>query len=317
MLDPENKYLSKLGKRFVKFLRNSLAFSIRRLRRIVLPGFDGMPLFTVMQFYFKGLFEGRLNIRASAISFDFFVAIFPSILFFFTIIPFVPIENFQPTLLQLLQDVIPSTLWTHVSSTLEEIITRPRSDLLSIGFVLALYFSTNGVNSMIEGFNSSFHGIESRPWWRQRLVSMFLVVLISSLIIIAISLFIVGGYVMKFLVREGLLTNNFTIVIIQIVRWLLIVSLFLFSISFLYYFAPAKKRVFRFISPGSTFATGLMILTTYGFNFYIENFSRYNALYGSIGTLLIFLLWIYFNANILLVGFELNASIKTAKMDKG
>lgn len=316
MLNPENKYLSKLGDKFVQFLRDSLAYFIRLLRRIVLPGFDGIPLFTVMKFFVKGLFEGRLTIRASAISFDFFLAIFPSILFFFTIIPFVPIDNFQPTLLQMLEDVIPSTLWTHVSSTLEDIIIRPRSDLLSIGFVLALYFSTNGVNSIIEGFNSTFHGLESRPWWKQRLVSIFLVVVISFLVIIAISLFIIGGYVMKFLVREGILTNSFTIVIIHLVRWILIVSIFLFSISFLYYFAPAKKREFRFISAGSTFATILMILTTWGFNFYIENFSRYNALYGSIGTLLIFLLWIYFNSNILLIGFELNASIKSAKLEK-
>lgn len=316
MLNPDNKYLSKLGDKVVQFLRDSLACFIRLLRRIVLPGFDGIPLFTVLKFFVKGLFEGRLTIRASAISFDFFLAIFPSILFFFTIIPFVPIDNFQPTLLKMLEDVIPSTLWTLVSSTLEDIITRPRSDLLSIGFVLALYFSTNGVNSIIEGFNSTFHGLESRPWWKQRLVSIFLVFVISFLVIIAISLFIIGGYVMKFLVREGILTNSFTIVIIHMVRWILIVSIFLFSISFLYYFAPAKKREFRFISAGSTFATILMILTTWGFNFYIENFSRYNALYGSIGTLLIFLLWIYFNSNILLIGFELNASIKSAKLEK-
>ncbi len=317
MLDPENKYISKLGDRVVQFLRDSLAFSIRLLRRIQPPGFDRLPLFTVLKFFVKGLFEGRLTIRASAISFDFFLAIFPSIIFFFTIIPFVPVDDFQPTLLQMLQDVIPATLWDLVSSTLEEIITRPRSDLLSLGFILALYFATNGVNSIIEGFNSSFHGIQSRPWWKQRLVSIFRVVVLSFLVIIAISLFIIGGYVMKWLVREGILTNNFTIVIIHTVRWLLIVSLFLFSISFLYYFAPAKRREFRFITAGSTVATVLMILTTYGFNFYIENFSRYNALYGSIGTLLVFMLWIYFNSNILLIGFELNASIKTAGRDVG
>ncbi|MFP4469404.1 MAG: YihY/virulence factor BrkB family protein [Bacteroidales bacterium] len=317
MLDPENKYVAKLGGRAVQFLRDSLAYSIRLLRRIQPPGFDRLPLFTVLPFFVKGLFEGRLTIRASAISFDFFLAIFPSIIFFFTIIPFVPVEDFQPTLLQMLHDVIPHTLWDFVSSTLEEIITRPRSDLLSLGFILALYFATNGVNSIIDGFNSSFHGIQSRPWWKQRLVSIFLVIVLSILVIIAISLFIIGGYIMKWLVREGILTNNFTIVIIHTVRWLLIVSLFLYSISFLYYFAPAKRREFRFITAGSTVATILMILTTYGFNFYIENFSRYNALYGSIGTLLVFMLWIYFNSNILLIGFELNASIKTAGKDAG
>jgi len=304
-----------MGNKFIPRTRNATAFVIKSLRKIVLPGFDGLSLFSVLRFFFKGLFEGRLTLRASAISFDFFLALFPSILFFFTIIPFIPIKGFQPELLLTLEDIIPTTLWTHVSSTLEDIIIRPRSDLLSLGFILALIFSTNGINSIIEGFNSTFHDMESRSWLKQRLVALFLVFVISILVILAVTLQIVGSFVMKFLVAEGLLTNDFTIIIIQIVRWILVVATFLFAISFLYYFAPARKGAFRFISAGSTLATALMILTTYGFNFYIENFNRYNALYGSIGTLLVFLLWVYFNSNILLIGFELNASIRQARSD--
>lgn len=305
----------KRDKRIVVFLRNSAAFSIRQLRKVVLPGFDGIPLFTVLIFFFKGLFEGKLTLRASAVSYNFFLALFPTILFFFTIIPFVPIRDFQPTLLTALQEVIPATLWWHVSSTLTEIITRPRSDLLSIGFILALYFSTNGIASIIEGFNSTVHAIETRSWLKQRLVSLFLLVVISVLIIILISLSIIGGYIIRWLMNEGILTDFFTILMIQVLRWILIVSLFLFTNSFLYYFAPARRREFRFISAGSTLTTILLILTTYGFNFYIDNFNRYNALYGSIGTLLVFMLWIYFNSIIVLIGFELNASIRMAKGD--
>jgi len=316
LLDPNNKYLAKLSKSSVTFIRNSAAFTIRLLRKIVLPGFDGIPLFTVLIFFFKGLFEGKLTLRASAITFDFFLAIFPAVIFFFTIIPFVPVKDFQPTLLEALQDVIPATLWGHVSTTLIEIIVRPRTDLLSLGFVLALYFSTNGINTIIEGFNTTIHHIETRSWFRQRLLSIYLLFIIAVLVIILISLSIVGGHVMQWLVNEGILRNSFTIIIIQIVRWILIVSLFLFTNSFLYYFAPAGKRAFRFISAGSTLATLLLILTTFGFNFYIENFNRYNALYGSIGTLLVFMLWIYFNSIIVLIGFELNASIRTAKIGK-
>ena len=315
MISKDHKFFSRLGSKFIPFIRNATAFVIRSLRKVILPGFDGLPLLTVLQFFFKGLFEGRLTLRASAISFDFFLALFPSILFFFTIIPFVPITGFQPELLLTMEDVIPSTLWTHVSSTLEDIIIRPRSDLLSLGFILALVFSTNGINSIIEGFNSTYHSMESRSWIKQRLVALLLVFVISFLVILAVSLQIVGSFVMKFLVTEGLLTNSFTIIIIQVVRWILVIATFLFTISFLYYFAPARKGAFRFISAGSTLATLLMILTTYGFNFYIENFNRYNALYGSIGTLLVFLLWVYFNSNILLIGFELNASIRQARSD--
>lgn len=313
MLNPENKYLAFLGKNNVRYLRNTFAYFIRIFRRITLPGLDGQPLFSVLQFFIKGLFEGRLTTRASSISFDFFLALFPTILVFFTIIPFVPVKDFQPTLLQLMQEMMPKTLWPYVSSTLEEIIIRPRSDLLSLGFVLALYFSTNGVNSIMEGFNSTYHIIEQRSWIRQRMVSFLLVIVISSIVIVAITLLIVGGHVMDFLVSENILTDGLTIVAIQLSRWLLIIALFLFSISLLYYFAPAKKREFRFISAGSTLATFLMILSTYAFNFYIVNFSQYNALYGSIGTLLIFLLYVNFNSIIILIGFELNASISSAK----
>ncbi len=315
-MNPFKRHHIATGKhdsRIVVFTRNTAAYSIRQLRKVVLPGFDGLPLFTVLMFFFKGLFQGKLTLRASAVSFNFFLALFPTILFFFTIIPFVPIQGFQPTLLNALQEVIPATLWWHVSSTLTEIITRPRSDLLSLGFILALYFSTNGIDSIIEGFNSTIHSIETRTWFRQRLVSVFLLVVISVLIIILISLSIIGGYIIRWLMDEGILTDYFTILMIQILRWILIISLFLFTNSFLYYFAPARRREFRFISAGSTLATLLLILTTYGFNFYIDNFNRYNALYGSIGTLLVFMLWIYFNSIIVLIGFELNVSIRMAK----
>jgi membrane protein len=313
VLNPENKFLSKLGDKTVQRLRNSAAYTIRLLRKLILPGFGGMPLFTVLTFFGKGLFEGRLTQRASAIAFDFFLALFPAIIFFFTIIPFVPVTDFQPTLLSALQDLIPATLWKHVSSTLEEIITRPRTDLLSLGFVLALYFATNGLNTIIEGFNTSYHSVETRSWFRQRLVAVFMLFVISFLVIILISISIVGGIIMRWLVVEGILTNSITIIALQIIRWVLIISLFLLTNSFLFYIAPAKRREFRFISPGSLLTSALMILTSYGFNFYIENFGRYNALYGSIGTLLVFMLWIYYNSIVVLLGFELNVSIASAK----
>jgi len=249
LIRKDHKLFNRFGSKFVPFTRDATAFSIRFLRRIILPGFDGLPLFSVLRFFFKGLFEGRLTLRASAISFDFFLSLFPSIIFFFTIIPFVPIYGFQPELLHTLEGVIPSTLWVYVSSTLEEIVIRPRSDLLSLGFILALVFSTNGINSVIEGFNSTYHDMESRSWIRQRLVALFLVFVISFLVILAVTLQVVGSFAMKFLVAEGLLTNNFTIIIIQIARWVLIITTFLFTISFLYYFAPARKGAFRLFRP--------------------------------------------------------------------
>ncbi len=289
---------------------------IRLSKKIILPGFDRMPLYDVTVFFIRGLSEGYISSRASAVSFNFFMAVFPTLLFLFTIIPFIPIADFQQTLLGMISDLMPHSAYETVRETVEDIVTRQHGGLLSLGFVLTFYFSTNGVNSLIEGFNSTYHTIETRSWLRQRLISLALVLIISFLLIIAIGLMTSSTLLITLLLPERLETSNFYIIIIWLLRWTVIVGTIFFAISFLYYLAPAKRHSFRFISAGSTLATILIILTTLGFNYYVDNFSRYNILYGSIGTLLIVLLWIYFNSFSLLIGFELNASIYNVKKGK-
>jgi membrane protein len=231
---------------------------------------------------------------------------------FFTLIPFIPIENFQEILLGMIDNVLPDQTEILVRSTLVDIIERPRGGLLSFTFVLAIVFATNGFDSIIEAFNSTYHTIETRSWIRQKLVSSLLLFIIALIIIISIALTITGDWFLKFMLEQHLLTNLITFYLLEAVRWIILIAMFFFTISFIYYLAPAKLSKFRFISAGSTLATMLSLLTSLGFNYYVKNFSSYNALYGSIGTLLIILLWIYFNAIILLIGFELNASIQQA-----
>lgn len=300
-----------------KFQENRfVSKSINRSRLIVLPGFDGIPLYDVTVFFWSALKKGSITARASAFSYNFFLSMFPAIIFFFTIIPYIPVPHFQDTLLGLMQDIIPEGIFTSVESTLFDIIKRPRGGLLSLGFVLALYFSTNGINSLIIAFNQSIHQIETRPGYIQRAISILLVVIISFIVIIAISLITLGPPVLRLLVDYGVLHNDFTIYIISSLRWLVIFGMFLFAFSFLYYLAPAGKTKFRFISPGSMLSTILTIAASIGFNYYVNNFSKYNTLYGSIGTLMILMIWINFNALVLLIGFELNASIKGAKLSR-
>ena len=283
--------------------------------RLVLPGFDGLSLYDVSVFFVRGIQRGSITSRASSFSFNFFLAIFPAIIFFFTIIPYIPIAHFQDTLLELMRDFIPEKAYGAVEGTLFDIVKRPRGGLLSIGFILALYFSTNGINSLIESFNQTYHTIETRSAYRQRMISILLVLILSVLVIVAITLIIIGPIVLEFLVSKNILRDKFTLQMIIFGRWIVVVALFFFVFSFLYYLAPAKRRQFRFISAGSTLATGLTIVTSIGFNYYVNNFLSYNTLYGSIGTLMIVMLWIYFNAIIVLVGFELNASIFNAKQE--
>ncbi|MBU1011301.1 MAG: YihY/virulence factor BrkB family protein [Bacteroidetes bacterium] len=285
---------------------------IGMLRLIILPGFGKVPLYDVMVFFIKGLFKGALSNRAAAVAFNFFLAIFPFILFIFTLIPYIPIENFQTALLGLFKEIIPQNTFEAVETTIFDIVMRQNSGLLSLSFILTFVFSTNGINAIIEGFNSTWHDIETKNWVQQRLIAVFLMVILSVLVILSIAFLTLGGIAIEWLQMNEWVTSGYTYTLLRIMQWLITVSLTFLSVSFLYYYAPAQRRKYSFFSPGSMLATILLILGTLSFNYYIANFSRYNALYGSIGTLIIFLLWLYFNALILLIGFELNASIKQA-----
>ena len=293
-----------------KPVAKTIAFS----QKLVLPGFDGIAFYDVFLFFIKGIQKGSITQRASSLSFNFFLALFPAIIFFFTLIPYLPINDFQTTLFGILQSVLPENAFETVKSTISDILTNKRSGLLSVGFLMTLYFATNGVNAVIDAFNKSYHTSENRPWIKQRLISVFLVIILAVLLITAIALITVGSFLLNYLVEYGILKGEITIYLLFASRWIILLAMLFFGISFLYYFAPAKKKRFRFISAGSSLATFLILITTFGFNFYVTNFSKYNALYGSIGTLIIILMWIYFNAIILLIGFELNASITNAKV---
>jgi membrane protein len=282
----------------------------------VLPGFDHVPLYDVSLFFFKGLTEGYLATRAAAISFSLFLAIFPFLIFLFTIIPFIPIDNFQTTLLRLIADFLPAYAYETVKDTIIDIVTRPRSSLLILNLLLTLYFSTNGVDSLMVAFNDTYHVMETRTTIKRYLVSIFLVLFISFLLIISIGLITFGSGLLKFLLPDTITGGEFFVILLQVLRWLIILALLLTAISSVYYLAPARRGEFRFISAGSLLATLLVVVTTLGFNFYVDNFASYNALYGSLGTLMVVLVWIYINAISLLIGFELNASIRSAGSSK-
>jgi len=290
--------------------------TIRASRRIVLPGFDGIPLYDVTKFFLQGIFKGYISTRASAIAFSFFLAIFPMIIVFFSLIPFIPVTDFHVTLMDLMREVTPQNTFETIESTLEDIITRPRGGLLSITFILAVVFATNGFDSIIEAFNGSVHAIETRSWIRQRLVAILMLFIVSIIIILSITMITVGTFALNVMLEQGILKGWISYYLLQFGRWIIILAMFFFTVSFIYYLAPAKRRSFRFISAGSSLATFLSLAASIGFNYYVKNFASYNALYGSIGTLLIIMVWMHFNALILLIGFELNASIYHAKQEK-
>ncbi|MBI4931151.1 MAG: YihY/virulence factor BrkB family protein [Bacteroidetes bacterium] len=297
--------------RLIQFLLSSavVTFIVRNSKRIIIPGFEKIPLYDVAGFFWKGITKGSLPMRASAVAFSLFLAIFPSIIFLFTLIPYIPIANFQEQLLGLFASVMPHNAYEATKDTIMDIVTNQRGGLLSIGFISAMYFSTNGFNALITAFNTSYHDIETRKPIHQRLVSVLLVVISTVLIVIAIGLIIFSEIAIHKIFTHG----EFVYHLIRFGRWIILFCLFFCLISFMYYLGPSQKVRWKFISAGSTMSTLLMVITSSGFAYYVDHFGKYNKLYGSIGTLIVILLWIYFNALVLLVGFELNASIKQAK----
>ncbi|TKG94697.1 YihY/virulence factor BrkB family protein [Puteibacter caeruleilacunae] len=298
-----------------KLRRKGLRLAIRA-RKISLPGFDGVPVYDVALFFWKSIVDGAITTRASAIAFSFFLALFPAIIFALTLIPHIPIDNFQEELLGLLHNMMPTSAFDIIKGTVDDIFAKPRVELLSLGFFMALIFSTNGIASLMSAFDATVHSFHSRNWLAQRGVSLVLVLILSVLVTVSISLMTIGEWVLNYLVEKELLEINITYYLLLISKWLIILAMIFFGISFLYYFAPAKKSKWRFISAGSSLASILTIITSIGFSLYINNFGQYNKLYGSIGAILVVLVWLYFNAIILLIGFELNASIQQAHIDR-
>ena len=287
-----------------------------RAKKISLPFFEGVPLYDVALFFWRSMDRGSITTRASAIAFSFFIAFFPFIIFLFTLIPFIPIDNFQNELLILIQDLVPPSTYGTIENTVEDIITQPRGDLLSFGFFAALIFSTNGLASMMSAFDATIHSIHRRSWISQRITAIYLLIILSVMLTIVIALLTSGQLFIQYLMDNQILRDHFVVFLLTFSKWLIILSLLFFTFSFLFYMAPAKKTKWRFISAGGTLSTILSVLAIMGFTYYINKFNQYNTLYGSIGTLLIILLLMYVMSLILLLGFELNVSIHQAQKRK-
>ncbi len=296
----------------IKFLK--LIRSLKeKAKRITFPGFDKIPIYDVGRFFFKGLVNGALTIRASSVAFNLITGIFPAIIFLFTLIPIIPIKGFQSELLLLIYSIVPESIYNVIYQTINEIINIPHSGLLSVGFIMALFFSTNGIVSLINAFNNSVHNHQVRKWYEIYAIALGLVLLLFSLLTIAILLITFTETFLNFLVAKDLMNKDFTYYLIRIGKWLIIVALFFFAYSSLYYFGSSRKSKWRFISAGGTLATVLSIILTLAFGYYLNNFARYNALYGSIGTLPAIMVMFYLNCLAILIGFELNIGIVTAR----
>ena len=298
-------------------IKNSIASSapanyiVRKSKIIQLPGFSGITLFDVVNFFMKQVRTVGVTERASSIAFNFVMAIPPAIIFLFTLIPFLPISRqFEQQLYGLIRDVVPGQKNNSaIIKFLQDFINNPRNGLLSLGFILSLFFSSNAVMGIMRSFDKNYHGFRKRNEFQKRITALKITLILFVLMFVSILLLIGQGEVLRWLGIRSRLLRNF----ITDARWVIIVLLFFGCISYIYRHAPAVHKKWKMISPGSILATFLMILFTIAFSYWVNHFGQYNQLYGSIGAVLILMLLIYFNSLVLLIGFELNVSITSLK----
>ncbi len=295
-----------------KLLKWALPY-INKAKRVSFPGFDKVPIFNVALFFYRGVRDGAIITRAEAVAFNLILALFPTIIFIFTLIPLLPLDNFQTEVLLLIQSIVPVSTYTVIQQIIEDILIIKHGGLFSVGFVLALIFSTNGIVALIQTFNASVNVVDTRSWIKQRAVSLLLVIILSLLVSLGITMITFTQTLMNFLVLKGLMLQSWFYYSVTGGKWIVILALFYFAYSFVFYFGPARKSKYRFISAGASLATVLTILITFGFGFVIDHFGRYNALYGSIGTLPVIMLMIFFNSLAIILGFELNIGIVAAR----
>lgn len=278
-------------------------------KTVKLPGLEGLSLYDLFKIYGFGIIKGTFSTRASSIAFSFFMAIFPFLLFILNLIPFITfIDNFQDEVLLFIEDLLPQQAADFFDDIFLDIASNPRAGLLSFVFILSIFLMSNGVNAIFTSFEFSWHTKINRSLIRQYIVAVGVALIIAILLLISVIATIFFAYFIDHLRDIGIVGD--TILWAQIGRYATLLIMLFLGISILYYFGTKEAKESRFLSVGSVFTTLLIIITTYLFSFYIENFSSYNKLYGSIGALLILMIYIWINSNIFLLGFELNASIQ-------
>jgi membrane protein len=286
------------------------------LQRIKLPWLEGISLYYLIEFYITGIVQGALSYRAAAIAWSFFMALFPFALFILNLIPYIPIEGFQKDFLQFVSEAVPPNTYGAIEAIINDILHNSYQGLLSSGFILSIFLMTNGVNAVMGGFETSNHITIKRKYFRQYFVALGISLLLSFILIITVATIIIFEVFIQKTIIQDVLTRRVSdkISLIEMERYIFLIAMIILAIAILFRFGIHQTQKRAFITIGTVFTTILIILSSYIFGIWVVKFSKYNELYGSIGTLLIVMFYLWINSMILLLGFELDASIAKLKL---
>ena len=287
-----------------KFVREGITF----LKAKHIPGYVEISWFALLEFCIRWADQRDMKMRARSLSFSFFLSLFPSAIFFFTLIAYLPFTKTHDILF-LLSQIVPENTFKVISSTINDILHHQRGSLLSVGFITAMYFSTNGFHSLMNLLNIYSNQKETRPFFKQRIVAFILAFTVSVALLIAVLLLTFGSRGIRLMNKLEYFPSHSTPILLSGLNYLIVVGICMTIVSTIYFWAPSKTRKFRFISPGSVFATISILFTSSVFSFYVNHFNSYNKVYGSIGAVIVVMMLIYINTYIILLGFELNVTI--------
>ena len=306
--------VSKLNFQLSTLLQSRFVRRMRLwVRNVSLPGNKGVPLYDIGKYLLRGIFNGDLWRASKGLAWSFFMALPPLLIFAFTLIAYLPFDGLQDELLFQIRISFPESVYTPIANTVNDVMGHRHSSLLSIGFITSVILAANAINSITVYFGE--RSGERRTFVRNYPVCLLLVFLLYILLIFVLGLFIGYKTIIHWLFAQGILERgSFAFIVINIGRWIILIATALFTLSILYYIIPMKKQRVGFFSSGAVFATGMFILFSWGFKVYLSYFNRYNILYGSIGTLLLIMLWLQFNCFVILLGYELNTAILNGQL---
>ena len=279
-------------------------------KAIKLKSLEGLSLYDILELYVLGIFKGAFSYRASAIAFSFFMALFPFALFILNLIPFIPLENFQADFLEFVEEGVPPNTYDAIEAILKDIMETSHQGLLSSGFILSILLMTNGINAILGGFEMSAHITITRGFFRQYFISLAISLVLSMILLITVAAIVIAEVMIQKINIRGYVAD---VSVIEWSRYGFILLMILITTSILYKFGAKETSSIAFISYGAVFTTILIVVSSYIFGIYVTKFAKYNELYGSIGTLLVLMFYIWINCMVLLLGFELNATISKLK----
>lgn len=279
------------------------------------PGFSGVPVYYVAKFIYEEAIKDNLTMRANSIAFSLFIAIFPSIIFLFTLLPHIPIvQDYVLIIDRNLRNILPRDAHAYISQVIADITSIKRSGLLSLGFFLSLFFASNGVITLMAGFDKSYNEVFAyRSLLKKRLIALGLTSVLFLLFIVVIAMVVISTSLLNWIQSHYVLSDWALLLYSNTFRYTLGFFLIYTGISLIYQYGPSLHRKFPFFNVGAITSTFLFVAGTWLFSFFINNFGKYNEIYGSIGALIVVMIWLQVTSFILLVGFELNASIAVVK----